>query len=152
MLCVAGAVMPVSYLFSNLLISRGRSSAYMWCTLSLLAAQLLALWVCVPYGIGRMVQAYALLNVVWLAVWFWLARKEIELKVSEAIADVSPYLLLTIAIVAVVWLATRKLDNLYVSFAVKVVAVGGLYCLALWLLRSTIFREVITFITKRKIE
>ena len=151
-LCVAGAVMPVSYLFSNLLISRGRSSAYMWCTLSLLAAQLLALWVCVPYGIGRMVQAYALLNVVWLAVWFWLARKEIDLKVSEAIADVSPYLLLTIAIVAVVWLATRQLDNLYVSFAVKVVAVGGLYCLALWLLRSTIFREVITFITKRKIE
>ena len=151
-LCVAGAVMPVSYLFSNLLISRGRSSAYMWCTLSLLAAQLLALWVCVPYGIGRMVQAYALLNVVWLAVWFWLARKEIELKVSEAIADVSPYLLLTIAIVAVVWLATRKLDNLYVSFAVKVVAVGGLYCLALWLLRSTIFREGITFITKSKIE
>ena len=54
-LCLAGAVIPVSYLFSNLLISRGHSSTYMWCTIGLCVAQLLGVGLCVPYGIGRMV-------------------------------------------------------------------------------------------------
>ena len=150
-LCLAGSVMPISFLFSNLLVSRGRSSAYMWCTLALCLAGLASLLVCVPYGISRMVEVYTAINILWVAVWFVLARREIDLKLSEVICDVGPYLLLSIGIVAGVYLVTRRIDNLYLSLVVKVVAVGTSYCMALWLLRSTIFREAITFITKKKI-
>jgi len=152
LLAVAGAFMPVSYLFSNLLISRGHSSTYMWCTLTFLAAQLLTVGLCVPLGIERMVMSYVALNICWVAVWFWLAHKEIHLTVMEAARDVSPYLLLSAVIVLGVQVVTQELTNLYLSFLVKVLLTVAVYCLALWVLRSTIFKEAILFVTKREIK
>ncbi|MCR4602047.1 MAG: lipopolysaccharide biosynthesis protein [Prevotella sp.] len=150
-LCVAGAVMPVSYLFSNLLITRGHSSTYMWCTIALCAAQLLCVGLCVPYGIDSMVMAYTGVNVAWLGVWFAFAHDEIGLTLWEAVSDVAPYVLLSVAIVYATWLATSPINNMYASIVVKVLMVGVSYCVLLWLLRSTIFREAIMFITKKKI-
>ena len=151
-LCLAGAVMPVSYLFSNLLISRGHSSVYMWCTLGLCLAQLAGVGLCVPYGISRMVQVYALLNISWLAVWFHFAHREIGLSLREAVSDVAPYLGLSLGIVVATGLLTSGIGNRYVSLTVKVLTVATAYCAALWLLRSTIFHETILFITKKKVE
>ena len=151
-LCLAGAVMPVSYLFSNLLISRGHSSVYMWATLALLAAQIAAVALCVPVGIERMVQAYTAVSIGWVAVWYCLARREIGLSLREAVGDVAPYLLLSAAIVWTVGLLTSGIGNLYLALGLKVTMVAAAYCLALWLLGSTILREAFTFIVKRKIE
>lgn len=150
-LSISGAVMPISFLFSNLLISRGRSTTYMWCSITLLLAQLLALRGCVPYGISRMVLVYAALNIVWLAVWFFFAHSEIHLRLTEAIKDVAPYAILSAAIVCTVYLATRNIDNIYIRLAAKILLTATVYCGTLWVLRSTIFREAIQFITKRKI-
>lgn len=152
MLCVAGAVMPVSYLFSNLLISRGHSSVYMWCTLAQCVAQVLVVGLAVPFGIAHMVEAFVATNILWTFVWFFFARREIQLRASEALHDVLPYLLLTVAIIAGVSLATRHISNLYISLAAKVLLVGSAYCAALWLLRSTIFKEMLLFITKKEIK
>ena len=151
-LCLAGALMPVSYLFSNLLISRGHSSTYMWCTLSFFAAQLLTVGLCVPYGIERMVQAYTVISIVWVLVWFYFAHGEIGLRFREAIRDVAPYLLLSVAIVVGVHYATTQIENRLLALVVKVLAVGLAYCCSLWLLGSTIFREAIMFITKRRLK
>jgi len=151
-LCLAGAVMPVSYLFSNLLISRGHSSVYMWCTLGLCLSQLLGVGLCVPYGIVRMVQVYAAVNIVWLAVWFFFSRNEVGLTLTEAVSDVAPYALLAGGIVVATHFATAGIENMYAAIALKLLTVGLAYCAALWLLRSTIFREAVLFVTKRKIE
>lgn len=151
-LCIAGACVPISYLFSNLLISRGHSSTYMWCSLTFFTAQLLAVGLCVPYGIERMVQAYATLIILWVAVWYFFAHREIGLRIVEAVSDIAPYLLLSVAIVLAVHFATAQIDNRLVGLVVKVVAVLAAYCASLWLLGSTIFHEAITFITKKKIE
>lgn len=151
LICIAGAIMPISYLFSNLLISRGHSSAYMWSTLAFCAAQLAVVGLSVPFGIGRMVQAYVVLNMLWVAVWFSLSHKEIGLRAIEALRDVAPYVVLSIVSVAIGYLAAQPFANLYVSFLIKVVVVAAVYCLSLWLLRSTIFTEVLLFITKKEI-
>ena len=151
-LCVAGAVMPISYLFSNLLISRGHSSTYMWCTIGLCVAQLLGIGLCVPYGIGWMVKVFAAINILWLLVWFHFSHGEIRLSVGEALKDISPYLLLSVALVVATHFATKGISNLYVSLVLKVVMVGASYCVVLWLLGSTILRETIMFVTKKKIE
>jgi len=146
-LCLAGAVIPVSYLFSNLLISRGHSSTYMWCTIGLCVAQLLGVGLCVPYGIGRMVQVFAAVNILWLGVWFCCSHREIGLSIVEAVSDVAPYLLLSVGIVCATHWLTADISNVYVRIVVKVLAVAVTYCAALWLLRSTIFREALLFIT-----
>ena len=116
------------------------------------AHQPIVLGFCVPFGINSMVQAYAVVNILWLGVWFWLSHNEIGLSVSEAIKDISPYLILSVAIVIATWFVTRSVANLYVCLVLRVVMVAVTYCLALWVLRSTIFKEAILFITKKEIK
>ena len=151
-LAVAGAVMPVSYLFSNLLISRGRSRAYLWSTTAMLVGQLVVVGLCIPLGIGRMVQAFTVINIVWVAVWFLLARGEIGLRATEALSDVLPYALLALLAVGVACVVTLGMDCLLLSLVVKVLVVAALYPAALWLMGSTILRESLHFVTKLKIE
>lgn len=151
MLCVAGAVMPVSYLFSNLLISRGRSSAYMWSMLAQCVVQLLVVGLAVPWGISRMVMAYIAASILWVAVWFYLARKDIGLRAIEAVSDVAPYAVLSVGSVLLAYMAARGVSNIYLSLTVKVVVAASSYCIALWLLRSKIFREVLVFVTKKEV-
>lgn len=151
-LCVAGAVMPISYLFSNLLISKGRSEIHMWCTIGLCVCQLLCIGLCVSYGISRMVLVFTAINILWLGVWFWFARREIDLSVREAVGDIAPYVLLSVVIVVATHFLTSGISNIYLSLLAKVMMVGITYCVVLWLLGSTIFKETVLFITKKRIE
>lgn len=151
MLCVAGAFTPISSLFSNLIISRGHSTTYMWCTISLCLLQLGIAVLTAPYGINRMIQVYVLINIGWLFVWHHFIHEEIGLSVSEILKDIFPYLLLASLFTATVYLLTSAISNLYLSFILKVVIVASAYCLSLWLLNSTIFKEAIQFIFKKKI-
>jgi len=151
-LCLAGAIMPISYLFSNLLISRGHSSTYMWCSIGLCLAQLAGIGLSVSYGIHHMVMVFAIINIVWLGIWFIFSHHEIRLTVREAFSDIAPYAFLSASIVIGAYFLTKGISNIYLSLITKVLLVGVVYCAALWLLGSTIFKETVLFITKKKIE
>ena len=151
MLCVAGAFAPISALFSNLIIARGHSNTYMWCTIVLCLVQLAAAFLLSPYGIHSMIMVYVAINIFWIPVWHHYAHREINLRFYDVVKDISPYLILSTVFIAVAWLATSSISNLYLSFTIKVVIVGMLYCLSLWLLHSTIFKEFIQFVTKHEI-
>ncbi len=145
LLCVMGAFCPISNLFSNLIIGRGHSSIYMWCNIGLCVVQLLAVCLSVGYGIEWMITVYVLINVGWFLVWHFFARREIDLRLTEALLDMAPYLTITLVLVAVAYLLTVNIESLYLSFAIKVLFVATGYCLTLWLLKSIIFREAIGF-------
>ncbi len=151
LLCIGGAFSPISGLFSNLLITRGHSAIYMWCSIILCLVQLGAVYFSAPYGIQTMIVIYVAITIGWILVWHFFARREIQLSLWEVLKDIFPYLFLSSAFVVVAWQATRDISNLYLCFAVKFIIVSTLYVMSLWLLRSTIFREFILFITKRKI-
>ena len=149
-LCVAGAFIPISSLFSNLLISRGHSSSYMWSSLMLCLVQLTAVYFSASYGIGRVIWTYVVINICWTAVWYALAHKEICLNVLDVLKDIMPYLLLTLFLIIAAHLLTLHIDNLLLRMIAKVVFVATTYCLLLWLLQSVIFMEVLEFIIKKK--
>jgi O-antigen/teichoic acid export membrane protein len=150
-LCIAGAFIPFSTLFSNLLISKGKSTTYLLCTFTLCVVQFVAAWLSSAYGIIFMVWVYAGITISWLAVWFLFAKKEIGLKAIHVIKDISPYLVLAgfIAVAVYEWLAV--IPNIYLRFFLKLLVAGSTYCAALWLLKSTIFKESIAFIVKREL-
>ena len=150
MLCVAGAFVPISALFSNLLISRGHSTTYMWCTILLCLVQLLAVLLSASYGIERMILAYVVVNICWLFVWHYFARQEIDLKIKDVLKDISPYFVLSVALVCAAFLLTRSIENMYLSFTIKVSFVCFTYCLCLWLFKSAIFKDSIKFFVCRK--
>lgn len=149
-LCIWGAFIPIINLFSNLIISRGHSSIYMWSTIGLSVLQLIAACAMHPYGIEWMLRIFVVINIGWLFVWFGFVRREIGLTLRWLLKDISPYLILSVALVAIAYYATLPIENLYLSIVTKIVIVAGLYALILWRLQSVIFRESIDFLLKRK--
>ena len=55
MLCIGGAFIPIITLYTNLIISRGRSDIYMFGTIAIGLIQMLVMWLLHPYGMQRMV-------------------------------------------------------------------------------------------------
>ena len=149
-LCIWGAFIPIINLFSNLIISRGHSSVYMWSTIGLSVLQLAAVCAMYPYGLEWMLRIFVAINIGWLFVWFGFVKREIDLKLGDMLKDISPYLLLSVALVTAAYYITRPIGNLYLSMITKVTFVAGLYALALWKLQSVIFRESIEFLLKKK--
>ena len=151
LLCVMGAFCPFSNLFSSLIIGRGHSSTYMWCNIGLCVVQLLGVYFSVGYGIEWMIVVYVAINVGWLLVWHYYVRREIDISLVEVMRDLTPYLAITLALCYAAHLLTAGTDNLYFSFAAKVVFVVSGYCLTLWLLKSVIFMEALDFFRHRLI-
>ncbi len=148
-LCIAGAFAPISALFSNLIITRGHSTTYMWCSIAQCLLQLGAAVLAAPYGITRMIEVYVVINISWLFVWHFFARQEIGLDIMEVLKDLFPYVTLSTVLVIAAGVLTMSITNLYASFAGKVAFVALGYCISLWLLKSVIFREAVEFGLKR---
>ena len=149
MLCVAGAFAPISWLFSNLIISRGHSSRYMWSTILQCLAGLAVALLMAPRGIHAMVGAYVVVAVLWTVVWQRLAHKETGLRVMEFLRDISPYLLLSAILCIMAHFVAGGIANIYLRFLAKVVLVAVPYVGILWMLGSTILHEGINYIIKR---
>jgi hypothetical protein len=123
----------------------------MWCNIGLCVVQLLGVYFSVGYGIEWMIVVYVAINVGWLLVWHYYVRREIDISLIEVGRDLTPYLAITLALCYAAHLLTAATDNLYFSFAAKVVFVVSGYCLTLWLLKSVIFMEALDFFRHRLI-
>lgn len=146
MLCIAGAFSPISGLFCNLIISRGKSTIYMWGCTMLCIVQSLAVISVAQYGIDCMIQVYVLITVLSVFIWHYFAYKEIYISLWEVIKDISPYFFLTLVLVIAAAILTENIGNLYIKFVIKVLFVASLYAFVLWMFGSTIFKESIDYI------
>jgi O-antigen/teichoic acid export membrane protein len=151
MLCVWGAFVPLSTLFSNLLLSRGRSTRYMWSTISLAIIQLIAMCAVHNYGIRSMLLLFIAINILWLLVWFALIRREIGLTFLQMMKDITPYASVAVVAMGIACVASFNISNLYLSLLVKVIVAAAVYAAILWSLHSVILRESVDFLLKKKI-
>ncbi len=150
LLCVWGAFVPIQSLCSNLIVSRGRSGVYMWCTIALALTALAAVLVCVPLGMMWMVRIFVLINVMWLFVWHWYVRREIGVSLLQLLADILPYAALAAALCFAAHLLTLGIGSLWLRMGAKILLVATAYCLVLWMSGSVIFRESLQFVFKKK--
>lgn len=103
-----------------------------------------------PYGLEWMLRIFVIINIGWLFVWFRFVKREIGLRLRDMLKDIAPYLSLSVVLAVSAHYATQPIENLYLSMAAKIIMVAGLYALVLWKLQSTIFRESIEFLLKKK--
>lgn len=150
LLCIWGAFIPINNLFSNLLVSRGRSSVFMFNNIALSILQLITACLSYPYGITTMIYLFVVINILWLFVWSFFAKREIALTLTDVLKDISPYLILAAILTATVYYLTAGMSNLYLSLIIKVIFVASLYALILWKMQSVIFQECIQFIKKKR--
>ena len=149
-LCVSGATMPISTLFSNMIISKGKSGTFFWCTFSLgvaLIATMLCIW---PLGIRAMVVGYMLLNTLWLLVWLFFVRRLSGYGYRMFFRDVVPFALAAAGVMAVAYVVTMPLQSLWLLLLSRFAIAAALYYIVMKVARVKILDECERFIFKKK--
>jgi len=150
LLCIHGAFVPITTLYSNLTISRGKSGVNMGCTI----AQCLAVWtgliLLYPKGLIPMVIYFVALNVAWLVIWQWFAWRLTGLTFMEALKDIMPFLVFTLAVLGLTWWLTCGIENLWLLLISRILIAAMLYAGIMWVSGAKIMRETIHYIFKRR--
>lgn len=148
-LCIGGAFFPLHVLYQNLIIARGKSNLYMWCTISQIAVQLLAILLLHKKGITTIVCAYSLLNIIWLFVWQAIAGRMIGLRLLDMLKDVVPFMLIALLVMVATYFLTASFDALLLVMILRVVIAALLYALLMKLSHAKVMEECINFVRKK---
>lgn len=146
LLCIAGAFIPLSQLYSNLLVSRGKSTIYLISTAAMIVLQLIAVIVFHSSGIQSLLYAIVLFNIGWLFVWHRLASREINLCLGDIIRDLFPFITVALLSVGVAYGFSMLTDILWVRLLVKILVVLVTYPVLLYLLGAVVLRECLEFL------
>lgn len=149
LLCISGAVIPLSTLLSNLIISKGKSDLYLWCTLCLGLAQILIMVVIYPYGVSTMVVAYVLLNAAWLFVWHFFVWRLTGYNVLSFLKDIVPFALAAAAVMTLTGIATQAITNLWLLLLSRIVLAVVLYYAVMKVARVQILKECEQFVISK---
>lgn len=148
MLCVWGAFYPISHLFSNLLLSQGRSNVYMWNTIILALIQMFAVYVSYPYGLYTMLYVFIAINIVWVGVWYLTAKKYSPISFIDLLKDIVPFLMITGVAYFFTSFVLGGVENLYISFLTKIIVMSFFYLFLLWLLKAQVLKESVSYLMK----
>ena len=147
-LCISGATMPLSTLFSNMIISKGRSGTFFWCTFTLGLVQIATMIMIWPMGIRTMVIAYTLLNTSWLLVWLFFVRRLIGYGYWMFFCDVMPFALAAAGVMGVAYVATMPLSNLIALLITRFIIAVVLYYVVMKIARVKILAECERFVKR----
>ena len=146
--CLSGATMPLSTLFSNMIISKGRSGTFFWCTFTLGLVQIATMIMIWPMGIRTMVIAYTLLNTSWLLVWLFFVRRLIGYGYWMFFCDVMPFALAAAGVMGVAYVATMPLSNMIALLITRFIIAVVLYYVVMKLARVKILAECERFVKR----
>ncbi|MBR1788812.1 MAG: lipopolysaccharide biosynthesis protein [Bacteroidaceae bacterium] len=149
LLSVYGAFFPIATLYSNMTVSQGRSGINLWCTVVLCLLVWAGLIALHPFGLRAMVLFFIVINILWLLVWQWFARRLIGLRLRDALCDVLPFLFFTLLVMGFTWWATRPIQNLWLLLVSKVVLATLLYVGVMWLSGARIMKESVDYLFRR---
>ena len=147
--CLWGAVSFLWFLYTNILISHGKSVVYFKGIMLIGLFQIVVICLLYPLGIYDMTLGYILTYYLSLLLWHYYVQKELSIKLWYVIKDVAPYLFSTLCVFFISWLIIRDMSNIYMSLIIKMVLSVILYIVPLYLVRSVILREIIMYIRKR---
>ena len=152
LLCIYGAFSPVVTLYSNLVISRGRSTINM--VIGLVNCALVWGGIIVLHALGHnltsMVIFYVSLNIAWLFIWQACTRRLIGLRWWHAFKDIAPFFVFSLGVMTLTWWLTSELNISWTRMFLRIVIVIILYIGSLWLARAQILRESIDYIFHKK--
>ena len=150
MFCIWGAITPICNLYSNVLISHGKSNIYMYSTIGLALMQLIIVCLAMPFGISTMLTAYVSVNLCWFFVWHFFTGKFINISLKEVLfKDIFPYLFITLFALGIAYAASLLTANIYLKLLIKIVIAAMIYIIAMYTTKSVVFRESVEFIFQK---
>lgn len=150
LLCISGAFVPLSFLLSNLVISKGCSSVYLYVNLGLVVSQVLAMLLLYPFGIKCMICTLVVLNILCFGVWGFFARRLADYKFRLLARDTLPFALAALGVMVFTWFLTQQITLLPLLLAVRVVVAGVLYLGIMKLANVDVFNEMLAFVMRKR--
>ena len=148
-LCISGSTVPLATLLSNMLISKGRSDVYFWCTFGLGLVQIVTM-VCIwRYGIRTMVMVYALINVLWLFVWHFFTKQITGYKLSAFLKDVLPFALTALFVAVFMYAITLYIEGYVWLLLCRLVGAMVLYVGIMYVAKAQILSECVQFVLQK---
>ena len=151
-LCIAGAFIPFYAVYQHLAIGCKRSDLYLWCNVGQIVLQIGLILLCYylfSQSILVVVAVYSVFMILWLAAWQAVAKHLIGLKWLEAFLDIAPFLIITVTVFTITYLATLWLENNVLLLIAKVFVGGALYMVVMKLAKVKIFAECWEFMRKK---
>lgn len=148
-LCVGGTVTPLTYNFLGLILSRGKSGPFMFSNILFSILLLASAFLCYPFGIMPMVMAIAILNILWLFVWFMIVHAEIGYRFIALLSDFLPFLGIALLSMSAAWLLTRGIHNAPILLVGKIAITALVYVLIMKVSSSVTYKECVSFIKSR---
>ena len=145
--CIWGAIGYLSQLYVNLLMVHSRSDIYLFGMIFIGLLQIIVVWVLYPFGIFNMVIGYIGVYLLGILFWHHSVKKELPIKLIAVCKDIVPYLVISLSVFGVVGYMLRTISDLYILLALKILLSSILYVLILFLLKSTIFIEAISYLS-----
>lgn len=151
-LCIAGAFIPFYTVYQHLAIGCNRGDLYLWCNVGQIVLQISLILLCYylfSQSIIVVVAVYSIFMIFWLATWQVVAKHLINLKWSEALLDIAPFLLITFAVFTITYFVTLFIhDNVLILIA-KVILSAALYIIVMKLAKVKIFDECWQFLRNK---
>lgn len=147
-LCLWGAFFSITTLFSGLMNSLNKPYIYMWNTIVLGLVQILCFLFTYRMGFDKMLVAYVVVNILWVFVWQFYANKFIGLRLKYFLADILPYLVVSVLIVCSVSYIAGYITDIYIRLLFKILVSAIIYILVMYISGSVIFRESMDFLLK----
>lgn len=148
-LCISGAFVPLSYLLSNLIMSKGKSGVYMWSTVAFGIVQVLLMIGLHSYGLHTMVKAYVGITILWFFVWHRLAARYTGYKLLMMLVDVLPFALSAFVVMTFTYFVTSGITALWLLLLSRVVFAAVLYYAVRRMLHCEILGECMGFVLSR---
>ena len=150
MLCVWGAFFPIGTLYTNMILSKGKSGVYMYGTIALGVLQLAVLIATAHFGITVMIIAFVIVNALWLLVWHYFVHHYLGLTLWQALLDIVPFAVVALGTVVAVHFITLPIANIYVLLVVRLLLSAIIYLGIMKLLNAHILNEAFDYVFRRR--
>jgi teichuronic acid exporter len=150
LLCLGGAFIALYQPLQNFVISHGRSDLFMWTNISLLVVQLAFILILHRQGILVMVGVYSAITALWTLVWHHWTAHIISYRLLDFLKDTLPFLLATVAGIAMASVPVYFIHGLLLRFVVKVAVVALVYVGIMKVAGAQIMKECLNYLLHRK--
>jgi O-antigen/teichoic acid export membrane protein len=150
-MCGWGIVAPFIILYTQLIISRGKSTTFLKGNLIIGCLQTAMLFILffMNVPILSLVTCFMISYCLSLFYWHYCTKDLIGVKLIHLIKDISPYFIISVIAISLTSLMFFYVENIYILFIGKITTVAVIYMTILWFLKSKILLETIILLKKR---
>ncbi|MBQ2523475.1 MAG: oligosaccharide flippase family protein, partial [Prevotella sp.] len=149
-LCISWATVPLTVLLSNMIVSKGKSGTYFWCTVTLAILQIILMAILSRYGMHTMVIGFVTLSCMWVLVWHYFTKRLTGYGIIMFFKDTIPFALIALGVMVVTHYLTSSIESLWMLLISRVIIAAALYFIVMKMAHAKILDECLQFLNRRK--